>query len=136
MNLADSYAVAFDLLRYARAKDSPMKLSLYVYTSDEKVDKQPLDFQAWRAFAAWAVEQGPELQRLAREGATDVYRERLSLHDLEDEIDKADIPAEHQVIVKVIIDAIWDGTGGKPSIGLAVKLDNDEESEGEPDDAV
>ena len=132
MNLEDSYAVAFDLLRYARAKDNPMKLFLYVYTSDEEVDKQPLDFQAWRAFAAWAVEQGPELQRLAREGTTDVYRESASLADLLKELKALEVPQEHDDIAMTLLHAIED----KPSIGLAVKLDNDEESEGEPDDAV
>lgn len=124
MNLADSYAIAFDLLRYARAKEKSMHLRLYVYLANEDAEGVTIDFQAWRAFAAWASEQGPELNRLAREGASDPYRERLSLDDLRAELMGIRVPEEYQEIEKAILDAI--DTDG--AIGLAVKLEAEDET--------
>ena len=110
MTPAEAYAIAFDVLssrpqRYAAEK--PMKLSLYAYVDGQEMPPVPLgEHDAWEAFAADAIEQGGELQRLCEMGHTDEFRPHDALVALGGQLERWKAPEKYGAIVGALRDAV------------------------------
>ena len=110
MTPAEAYAIAFDVLssrpqRYAAEK--PMKLSLYAYVDGQEMPPVPLgEHDAWEAFAADAIEQGGELQRLCEMGHTDEFRPHDALVALGGQLERWKAPEKYGAIVGALREAV------------------------------